>query len=127
MSYTAVSDDWLAIDESLSENLVTSAIEGEGDESSLSSSSASLSAASSSRPSTTSLSANGSYKYVVLHVSVQVQFIALPSHTCMFNYVFRLQISSKCVVFDKGLIYACLKGLLEILCGWSSACLDLHS
>ena len=67
LHFTALSDDWLAIDESLSENLISSAPDGEGDESSLSSSSASLSVASSSRPSMNSQggrSPNDSYRYI---------------------------------------------------------------
>lgn len=44
-----MSEDWLAIEESLSENLVASTLNEEGEESSLSSSSASLSVSSSSK------------------------------------------------------------------------------
>lgn len=53
-----MSEDWLAIDESLSENLVASTPDEDGEENSLSASSASLSVSSNSKHSPI----NGSYR-----------------------------------------------------------------
>ena len=68
-----MSEDWLAIDESLSENLVASTLGEESEESSLSSSSASLNVSSSSKHSPTS----GSYRLDVHVLSSTVVLVVL--------------------------------------------------
>ena len=73
-----MSDDWLAVDESLSENLVGTTQDDESEESSLSSGTASLGVTSSSRGGLADSRSPGSYRFVF---------------TRIFPYYFRISVT----------------------------------